>query len=41
MEHGHVLDLNNDGERWEGDVLRNEPYGWGILYDKENYVRFE
>lgn len=41
IEHGHVLDLNNDGERWEGDVLRNEPYGWGILYDKENYVRFE
>ena len=33
IEHAKVLDLNDEGERWEGDVLNNEPYGWGVLYD--------
>ena len=27
IESNQVLDLNDDGERWEGDVLNNEPYG--------------
>ena len=33
VEHKRVLDLSDDGERWEGDVLDNQPYGWGVLYD--------
>ena len=41
IEHGQVLDLNNEGERWEGDVLNNEPYGWGVLYDSENRRVYE
>ena len=41
IEHSQVLDLNDDGERWEGDVLNNEPYGWGVLYDSENRRVFE
>ena len=36
-----MLDLNDDGERWEGDVLNNEPYGWGVLYDSENRMMYE
>ena len=36
IEHAQVLDLSDDGERWEGDVLNNQPYGWGVLYDSEN-----
>ena len=36
-----MLDLNDDGERWEGDVLNNEPYGWGVLYDNENRRMYE
>ena len=36
-----VLDLNDEGERWEGDVLDNEPYGWGVLYDKEGEKMYE
>lgn len=32
VEHNQVLDLSN-GERWEGDVLRQQPFGWGVLYD--------
>ena len=41
IEHNQVLDLNDDGERWEGDVLHNEPYGWGVLYDSENRMAYE
>ena len=36
-----VLDLNDEGERWEGDVLDNKPYGWGVLYDKEGENMYE
>ena len=35
IEHAQVLDLNDDGERWEGDVLHNQPYGWGMLTQME------
>ena len=41
IEHNVVLNLNDDGERWEGDVLNNEPYGWGVLYDSENRMAYE
>ena len=41
IEHAKVLDLNDDGERWEGDVLNNQPYGWGVLYDSENRMTYE
>ena len=41
IEHNQVLDLNDDGERWEGDVLDNQPYGWGVLYDSENRMAYE
>ena len=41
IEHNQVLDLNDDGERWEGDVLNNKPYGWGVLYDSENRRVYE
>ena len=41
IEHAKVLDLNDDGERWEGDVLHSKPYGWGVLYDSENRRVYE
>ena len=41
IEHNQVLDLSYDGERWEGDVLQNKPYGWGVLYDSENRMAYE
>ena len=41
IEHAKVLDLSDDGERWEGDVLDNQPYGWGVLYDSENRMAYE
>ena len=27
IEHNQVLNLSDDGERWEGEVLNNQPYG--------------
>ena len=41
IEHAQVLDLSDDGERWEGDVLDNQPYGWGVVYDSENRMVYE
>ena len=41
IEHAQVLDLSDDGERWEGDVLDNQPFGWGVLYDSENRMAYE
>ena len=41
IEHNRVVDLNDNGERWEGDVLNNQPYGWGVLYDSENRRTYE
>ena len=41
VEHKQVLDLSDDGERWEGDVLNKQPCGWGVLYDSENRRVYE
>ena len=41
IEHNRVLDLSDDGERWEGDVLNSKPYGWGVVYDSENRMVYE
>ena len=41
IEHAQVLSLSDEGERWEGDVLNNQPYGWGVAYDSENRMAYE
>ena len=41
IERNQVLGLNDEGERWEGDVLNNQPYGWGVLYGKEGDMMYE
>ena len=41
IQHNVVLDLSNEGERWDGDVLQNKPFGWGVLYDSENRMVYE
>ena len=41
IERNQILNLSDEGERWEGDVLRDEPYGWGVLYDKEGEMTYE
>lgn len=41
LKHNEIVDLNVDGERWEGDVLNDEPCGWGVVYDKNNRMVYE
>ena len=41
IEHNRILDLNDEGERWEGDALNGKPCGWGVLYDSENRMVYE
>ena len=41
IEQAQVLDLSDEGDRWEGDVLQNEPYGWGVLYDSDGEKMYE
>ena len=41
IEHNQVLNLSDEGERWEGDVLNDQPFGWGVLYDSENRMAYE
>ena len=41
IEHELVLNLNDDGERWQGDVLEDSPFGWGVLYDSDNRKVYE
>ena len=41
IEHQQVLDLNDDGERWEGDVLSNQPCGWGVLFNVDGEKVYE
>lgn len=39
--HDQVVDMGDGGGRWEGEVLHNEPFGWGVLYDRENRLVYE
>ena len=41
VKHNEILDLSVEGDRWEGDVLGDEPCGWGVLFDKRNRVVYE
>ena len=38
VKKGDVLDLNENGVRWEGDSLNGDPYGYGCIYDEENHI---
>ena len=41
MEYHQILDLSGDGDRWEGDLMKEKPYGWGVVYDKDNHKVYE
>ena len=38
LKHHDVIDLNEKGDRWEGDTLNGNPYGYGCLYNSENQL---
>ena len=41
LQHNQIVDLSVEGDRWEGDVLNGKPYGWGVLFDKNNERVYE
>lgn len=41
VSHHRIIDLSIEGDRWEGNVLNDEPFGWGVLYDKNNSRVYE
>ena len=38
LKHHDVIDLNEKGDRWEGDTLNGNPYGYGCIYNSENQL---
>ena len=41
IKHNEILDLSDEGNRWEGDVWNDEPCGWGVMYDRDNQKVYE
>ena len=38
LKHHDIIDLNENGDRWEGDSLNGNPFGYGCLYNSENQL---
>ena len=41
IERDKILDLNENGERWEGDTLFGNPFGFGCIYNSENQLIYK
>ena len=41
IKRNQALSLSEEGDRWEGDVLDDKPYGWGVLYDQNTHMVYE
>ena len=40
LKHHDVIDLNENGDRWEGDSLNGNPFGYGCIYNSENQLKY-
>ena len=38
LQRGVTIDLNENGDRWEGDSLNGNPFGYGCAYNSENQI---
>ena len=38
LKHHDVIDLSENGDRWEGDSLNGNPFGYGCIYNSENQI---
>ena len=38
LKHYDIIDLNENGDRWEGDSLNGSPFGYGCIYNSENQL---
>ena len=41
IEHKVIIDLSDEGDRWEGDVYKGQPCGLGTFWDSNNSMVFE
>ena len=41
LKHHDIIDLNEKGDRWEGDSLEGIPFGYGCEYDSENQLIYK
>ena len=41
LKENEIINLNDDGRRWEGGVLKGKVFGYGCLYDEENRLEYE
>ena len=41
LQRGVTIDLNEKGDRWEGDSLNNSPFGYGCIYNSENQIIYK
>ena len=41
LKENDIIDLNDEGRRWEGGVLKGEVFGYGCLYDEDNGLEYE
>lgn len=41
IQPNQILNLSDEGDRWEGDVIQEKPCGWGVLYDADNNKVYE
>ena len=37
----YIIDLNDDGERWEGSSFNSLPFGFGRIYNSENVLKYQ
>ena len=40
-KQGRVIDLSDKGDRWEGDSLKDSPFGYGCIYNSENQLIYK
>ena len=41
LQAGITIDLNENGDRWEGDSLNGFPFGYRYVYDSENQLIYK
>ena len=41
LKQGVVIDLNENGTRWEGSSLNGNPFGFGCVYNEENNLIYK
>ena len=41
LKENRIIDLNDEGRKWEGGVLKGKVFGYGRLYDEENRLEYE